>query len=78
MKKELKNLFVYLNTNILSAMKILNNANEKKCLIVVDEKNKLLGTLTDGDLRRGILKGKNINSSIKSLYKKKTVFFNKR
>ena len=77
MKSELKKLFVYLNTDILNAMKILNKAREKKCLIVVDKNHKLLGTLTDGDLRRGILKGKNINSSIKSLYKKRPFFLTK-
>ena len=45
-----------------------------KIAVVVDKKNKLLGTLTDGDIRRGFLKGLNINSSIKSIiFKKPTV-----
>ena len=41
-----------------------------KCLIVVNNKKKLLGTLTDGDIRRGILNGVSIKSNIKNLYKK--------
>ena len=41
--------------------------------VVVDKKNSLLGTLTDGDIRRGFLKGLNINSSIKSIIFKPTV-----
>jgi len=36
----------------------------ENCLLVMDENNMLLGTLTDGDLRRSILKGVDHNSSI--------------
>ena len=37
-------------------------------LPVVDEENKLLGTLSDGDLRRAILKGYQLSASIHKLY----------
>ena len=30
----------------------------EKCLVVVDKKNKLLGTLSDGDVRKAILNRK--------------------
>ena len=40
----------------------------KKCLLVVDDNEKLLGTLTDGDLRRSILAGENISGDIYSSY----------
>ena len=33
--------------------------NTIKTLIIVKRKNKLFGTLTDGDIRRGMLKGYN-------------------
>jgi len=36
-------------------------------LIVVDNKNKTFGTLSDGDIRRGILNGKNINDKVESV-----------
>jgi len=39
-----------------------------KCLIVIDGSNKLLGTISDGDLRRAILSGLNLDSEIKSIY----------
>ena len=39
-----------------------------KCLVVVDEKEKLLGTITDGDIRRGILNGLNSSNSIKGVF----------
>ena len=54
-------------TNIKQAMKLLNKTGEN-CLLVVDENNKLLGTLTDGDLRRNILKGVAFDSSIQGSF----------
>jgi dTDP-glucose pyrophosphorylase len=35
-----------------------------KIVLVVDEANKLLGTISDGDIRRGLLKGLDLNSPI--------------
>ena len=37
----------------------------KKCLIVIDDKKKFLGTLSDGDIRKALLKGKNLKTLIK-------------
>ena len=53
----MKNLLIKPNSNLKSALKQLSITGEK-CLIVVDSKNKLLGTLSDGDVRKAILKGK--------------------
>ena len=39
-----------------------------KCLIVVNYKNKLLGTITDGDIRRAIIKGAKFSSAIENYY----------
>lgn len=64
------------NATIKQALKTISKG-AVKIAIVVDKKNKLLGTLTDGDIRRGFLKGLNINSSIKSIiFKKPTVVRN--
>ncbi len=54
------------NSNIQSAIHSL----EASCLqivLVVDSSHKLLGTLTDGDIRRAFLRGLNLNSSIESV-----------
>jgi dTDP-glucose pyrophosphorylase len=40
----------------------------KNCLFVVDGEGVVIGTLTDGDLRRGILKGFELDSSIDGLF----------
>ena len=66
----MKNIFVSPNLKIIQAMKRLGEVGER-CLIVVDEKKKLLGTLNDGDIRRGILQGMSIKKSIKKLYSTK-------
>jgi dTDP-glucose pyrophosphorylase len=42
--------------------------------IILDSNNKLVGTLTDGDIRRGILKGYNINEKVEVFMNKKPIF----
>jgi dTDP-glucose pyrophosphorylase len=42
-----------------------------KCLMIVDVTNKLLGTLTDGDLRKAILNGANINVTVDGIFQSK-------
>ena len=44
-----------------------------KTLIVINKKNKFLGTLTDGDIRRGILNGLNFDSKIFKFYNRKSL-----
>ena len=45
-------------TSIKSALSTLEKINEK-CLVIVDEENILVGTLTDGDIRRYLIKEDN-------------------
>ena len=51
-----------LNKNLISPKHTLKEALKKmeesfyKCLIVVNYKNKLLGTITDGDINQNLLK----------------------
>ncbi len=61
----MKNIKIGAVSSIKNAMKLLNKTGEN-CLLVVDQNDKLLGTLTDGDLRRSILKGVNIESTIET------------
>lgn len=48
-----------------------------KTLVVIDEKKRLLGTLTDGDIRRFILKGNKLTTSISEIYNKNSIFLKK-
>ena len=59
----MKDITVKPDITIRQAMKALDKTAEK-CLLVVDEDKKLLGTLSDGDLRRSILSGTNFSEDI--------------
>ena len=50
---------------------VIANLDETKFQIVLicDENNRLIGTITDGDIRRGLLKGVNLDSPIQSVLK---------
>ena len=65
----MKNILISPKAKIVDAMKRLSKTGEG-CLIVTDPQKKILGTLTDGDIRRGILKGLNIEKKIDSIYSK--------
>ena len=63
----LKDITVKPSITIREAMKCLEITAEK-CLLIVDDEKKLLGTLTDGDLRRAILEGKQFSKKIESFF----------
>ncbi|MBT6937928.1 MAG: NTP transferase domain-containing protein [Candidatus Marinimicrobia bacterium] len=65
----MKDITVKIDITIRQAMKALDKTAEK-CLLVTDDNNKLLGTIADGDLRRGILKGMKFSDSILECYHK--------
>ncbi len=55
---------ILFNESLRSAMIRLNHLSDKLTLFVVNENNKLIGTLTDGDIRRGLLQGKSIDQKV--------------
>lgn len=63
----MKDITVFPSITIRQAMKALDKTAEK-CLLVVDNNNKLLGTLTDGDIRRSILERNDFSTSIKDSF----------
>lgn len=69
-----KNILINNNSTIKEALHLISKEGVR-CLIVTDTRKKMLGTLSEGDLRRSILKEFNLNNKIKSLYKKKPRFF---
>jgi dTDP-glucose pyrophosphorylase/predicted transcriptional regulator len=72
MMKNINSIKIYANTTIKEALKVISKGDIQIAL-VVSKKDKLIGTLTDGDIRRGFLKGLNIKSSIKTIYYKKPI-----
>ncbi|MER2076740.1 nucleotidyltransferase family protein [Psychrobacillus psychrotolerans] len=61
--KSWKDVLIQPQTTILEAMKIID-ATTMQFAAVVDRNMILLGTVTDGDIRRGILKGLPLDSAI--------------
>ena len=72
----MKKLFIQPNASIKEALKQLSKSG-KSCLIVVNNTDKLLGTLTDGDVRRVILKGKFLKDKINGIYEKNPILLKK-
>ena len=63
----MKNLTIKISNTIYNTMKLLDKTAEK-CLFVIDNSSRLIGTVTDGDLRRAILNGNSLNDKIKNCY----------
>jgi dTDP-glucose pyrophosphorylase len=72
MKKNIKKYLINENSKLIDAVNSLEKVLDK-CLIVTNIKNQLKGTITDGDIRRAVLKGISFNSDIKKVYKKKPI-----
>ncbi len=70
--KNLQEITLTTSSSIKEALKIID-IGAIKLAIVVDENNKLLGTISDGDIRRAILKGKTLNDQILDIYFKKPI-----
>jgi dTDP-glucose pyrophosphorylase len=71
--KNIDNIKLNINSNIKEALQIIDNG-ALQIALVVDEENRLLGTITDGDIRRGILKGVDLNDSVEKIYFKNPTF----
>ena len=63
----LKKLLLSPDATIRRALEIIDGGSAKIAL-VADQNQKLLGTLTDGDLRRAILAGRGLDDSIAAIY----------
>ena len=55
-----------LDSSIQQAISNLNNSG-LKIVLVVDDKNEFIGTISDGDIRRGLLANLSINDAIKNV-----------
>jgi len=62
------------NKSLRHALKKMSSEG-KKCLLVINEMDEFLGTLSDGDIRKALLEGKNLKTNINELYNQKSTFF---
>jgi dTDP-glucose pyrophosphorylase len=52
--QDIRKMTIFPETSLKTAMKTLSNSN-RRILFVIDDKERLIGSLTDGDVRRAIL-----------------------
>jgi len=64
--KSYKDILLKPTSTIKEALFIIDSG-AKRIALIVDEKEKLLGTLTDGDIRRGLLNNLSLSDSIESV-----------
>ena len=69
-----KEIFIKETDTIINALKKLDKTL-KKVLLVVDAQEKLLGTITDGDIRRYIIKHGTFEATLREVYHKKFISF---
>lgn len=64
--KDWKNILVSPDTSIREAIRIIDQG-ALKIALVVDEEKHLVGTISDGDIRRGILKGCELENTVQQI-----------
>src|SRR6266576_3934984 len=67
------NLFIEPAASMREAITRINR-NQKGIVLVVDQEGRLLETITDGDVRRALLAGKNLDVPVSELMASKTVW----
>lgn len=69
----MKKIFINPNATIRESMESLDKTTDK-VLLVVDDEQILIGTLTDGDVRRYILRGGDLSGIIQNVYNATPIF----
>ena len=64
------------NLSLTKALEYLSKV-KNKCLIVVDKNKSVIGTLTDGDVRRSLIKSKDLNNKVGNICNKNFFYFKK-
>lgn len=64
--KQMEKIIVNQKQTLLDTMRIIDKSS-LQFAVVVDEEQRLLGTVTDGDIRRGILRGEGLEVPITSI-----------
>ena len=60
---------------MFDALRIINE-KEIHIVLVVDTEDRLIGTVTDGDIRRGLLRGLTLDSSVEEVTNKNFHYIN--
>mgnify|MGYP001400778970 CR=1 FL=1 len=69
-------LVIFANSKIIDVLKIYNKTGYKSVL-VIDKNNRLIGSLSEGDIRRSLLKDSTLKSRIDKIYNKNPFYLKK-
>jgi dTDP-glucose pyrophosphorylase/CBS domain-containing protein len=64
---DLKTLHITKNASLREAIRTLNGSGRLAITLLVDEDSRLVAVITDGDIRRGLLGGLDLDSSVQDL-----------
>ena len=67
------NILINEDQTIRTALEKINRSG-LKTIIVIDKKNKFKGIISNGDVRRAILKKIRLNDSVKKIYNRSSTF----
>ena len=74
-KTDMKYFSINAKATIKDAMKIIEKGEERICF-VVNKKNKILASISDGDIRRAIISGSKLNEKVLNIQKRKPIVCN--
>jgi dTDP-glucose pyrophosphorylase len=76
MKSNVSRLFIYKNYSIRKTIEVIDSG-ARGIALLVDKCGKLIGTVTDGDIRRAILKGISLENSVENIVHYEPISVNK-
>ena len=67
----IKQRFILSSKTILEGFETINKLSKSNCLVLfeIDQNQRVLGSVTDGDFRRAILSGIKLNDTIANIMK---------
>ena len=66
-KSEIAGITVTLSNRLFDVIKCIDKSGKASISLVVNEQNQLIATVTDGDIRRAILKGFNLDATVQDV-----------
>jgi nucleotide sugar dehydrogenase len=80
MKNNFKKYLIFKNQTIKKVLQIFQDSADSKLpagiAIVINKKKKVIGSISEGDIRRALLNGYALEDSIENLYEKNPICFN--
>jgi len=64
--RDVNKIVLHKNDTVLKALELLD-LYALRIVLVVDDNNQLIGSITDGDIRRGLLKGQDLHASVETI-----------